>query len=214
MHHLAAKDVEIPVKSKFNNGSFYGSLAAGFALFQDGTVDVKNNPSGDAELEMDTGYSCDLRLGYDFGSFRVEGDLFRIQADVSSLETGTGDVSVNSEYSSYGLMVNGLWDFDLKPFVVSAGLGLGFSNSKFDQMANSGFIAVAESEQTVFTGQFILSASYNLSENASVGVGYRYQIASGFDDSGYVDTLGGGESDISFDPVNASIFEVMFTYRF
>lgn len=197
-----------------NNGSFYGSLAGGVAFFQDGNVDVANNPSGDADFEFDTGSSFSLRVGYDFGSLRLEGEFNHSQADVSSLETNTGSVSVDSQFSNNGLMANAYWDFDFKPFVFSAGVGIGASNIKYDEMENSGFIAVAESEDTVFTGQLILSAAYNLSEKASVGLNYRYQMISDLSDNGYVDTGGAGKSDIDFDSTNVSVLELFFSYRF
>ena len=197
-----------------NNGSFYGSLAGGVAFFHNGNVDVANNPSGDADFEFETGSSFSLRVGYDFGSLRVEGEFGHSQADISSLDTDTGSVSVDSQYSNNGFMANALWDFDFKPFVVSAGFGVGASMVKFDQMDNSGFIAVAKCEDTVFSGQLILSASYNLNKNTSFGINYRYLMTSDLSDSGYVDTGGSGQSDIDFDGVNASMLELFVTYKF
>jgi len=195
-------------------GSFYGSLAGGVALFGDGRVDVSSNPSGASDFEFDTGLSAALRLGYDFGSLRLEGEISQIQADISNLDTVTGPVSVGSEYTSLGFMINGLWDFDFQPFVFSAGLGLGVSNSKFDEMSNAGFVAVAESEETVFAAQLILSAAYHLSENTSMGISYRYQMISDVNDQGFVDTELVSPSDMSFDNIDVSIFELFFTYEF
>lgn len=198
-----------------NNGAFYSSLVGGVALFQDGKVDVKVNDSGAADFQFDTGTSMGLALGYDFGSLRLEGAFGYTQADISSLDTGTGSVSVDSQFSSYSFMANALWDFDFKPFVVSAGLGVGASKACFDQMDdNSGFIAVSESEETVFSGQLILSASYSLNEKTSLGVSYRYLMLSELNDNGYVGTNGADASDIKFDGVNASLIELFVTYKF
>lgn len=209
-----AGEFEEPAPEQNNNGSFYGSLFGGVAFFQDGRADVKNNPSGAADFEFETGSSFGLCLGYDFGSFRLEGEINHAQADISMLDTDTGSVSVDSGFSSNGFMANALWDFDFKPFVVSAGLGVGAGMVKFDQMDNSGFIAVSECEETVFSGQLILSASYNLNEKTSLGLSYRYLMTSGLSDSGFVDTGGSGKSDIDFDGVNASMLELFVTYKF
>lgn len=209
-----AKDIIGPAPYPINNGSFYGSLAGGVAFFQDGNVDVKSNRSGAADFEFDTGSSVSLRVGYDFGSFRLEGEFNHSQADISALETDTGSVSVGSQFSNNGLMANALWDFDLQPFVFSAGVGIGASQIKYDEMGNSGFIAVAECDEMVFSGQLILSAAYNLNENASFGINYRYQMMSDLNDSGYVDTGGAGKSDIDFDATDVSVLELFFTYRF
>ena len=81
-------------------------------------------------------------------------------------------------------------------------------------MENSGFIAVAESEDTVFTGQLILSAAYSLNEKTSVGLSYRYQMISDLSDNGDVDTGGAGKSDIDFDNTNVSVLELFLSYRF
>lgn len=198
----------------YQNGSFYASLSGGVAVFGDGNVDVANNPSGAADFDIDAGTAFALRAGHDFGSLRLEGEFSYTQADISALNTNTGSVSVGSEFTGYGFMANALWDFDYKPFVFSVGFGLGASSIKIDEMSNSGFIAVAESEDTVFSGQLILGVNYQLNERTLVGMNYRYLMISDFDDNGYVDTGVAGPSDISYDNFNASVFELIVTWRF
>jgi opacity protein-like surface antigen len=212
-----AGELEAPVAAGprwYQNGSFYTSLSGGAAIFSDGTVDVVNNPSGKADFEFDTGSSFALRVGHDFGALRVEGEFSYTQAEISALETSTGSVSVGSDLAAYGFMANALWDIDFKPFTFSAGFGVGATKVKVDAMENSGFIAVAESGDTVFSAQLILGLSYQLNERTSVGLNYRYLMISDFDDNGYVDTGGAGPSDISFDNMNASIVELFVSWRF
>ena len=200
--------------SFYKNASFYTSLSGGVAVFGDGNVDVSNNPSGSADFDIDTGSAFALRLGSDFGSLRIEGEFSYTQADISSLDTPTGGVDVDSQLTSYGFMANALWDFDFKPFTISAGAGLGLSNVEYDRMSNSGFTAVADSSDTVFSSQLILGVGYQLNENATIGLNYRYLMISGVDDSGNVDTGIGGDSDISFDDLDASIVELFVSWRF
>lgn len=209
-----SKDVIDPAPYPINNGSFYGSIAGGAAFVQDGRVKVKENLSGASDFEYDTGSSISLRAGYDFGSWRLEGEFNHTQADVSSLDLSGGSVGVDSEFSSNAFMANALWDFEFERFVFSAGVGVGFSKVKFDEMKSFGFVAVAESEDTVFSAQLILGAAYNLSERASVGINYRYQMISDVSDSGDVDTSIFGKSDIDFDSTDISVLELFFTYRF
>jgi opacity protein-like surface antigen len=197
----------------YQNGFFYSSLAAGVAVFGDGNVDVKNSPSGSADFDMDTGTAFAFRLGHDFGAFRLEGEFSHTQSDISSLDTSTGSISVDSQFTGYGFMANALWDFDLKPWVFSAGFGLGASRVEIDEMESAGFTAVSKSEETVFSGQFILGASYQLNERTSLGINYRYLMVSGLDDKGNVGTDLSGFSDISFDRFDASIFELFVTWR-
>lgn len=201
-------------KPWYRNGSFYASLSGGVAVFGDGSVDVDNNPSGAADFDFDTGSSVALRLGADFGSLRLEGEYGYTRADISSLATNTGGVDVDSRFTGSGFMANAIWDYDYKPFVFSAGLGVGLNRIKFDQMENSGFVAAAECEDTVFSGQLILGVSYNLNERTLVGMSYRHTMVSDSQDKGYVDTGGSGESIISYDSFEAGIFELFVTWRF
>lgn len=211
---LMAEEVVEPAKPWYNNGSFYGSLAGGVAIFGDGNVNVANNPSGAADFEFDTGAAFAMRLGHDFGFLRVEGEFNFTQADVSSLDTVTGAVSVGSQFTGYGFMANALWDHEYESFVFSAGAGIGFTRIQIDEMSNAGFIAVAESSDTVFSGQLILGVRYQLNEDTAVGMNFRYLMASELDDNGYVNSGPVGQSDISFDNFKASIFEVFVTWRF
>lgn len=213
---LLAKEIgeTEPTKPWYNNGSFYGSLSGGVAIFGDGNVDVENNPSGSADFEFDTGAAFAMRLGHDFGFLRVEGEFNYTQADISSLDTVTGSVSVGSQFTGYGFMANALWDYEYQSFIFSAGAGIGFTRVQIDEMSNSGFIAVADSSDTVFSGQLILGVRYQVNEDMAVGMNFRYLMTSGLDDNGYVNSGPVGESDISFDHLNAGIFEVFLTWAF
>ena len=151
---------------------------------------------------------------WDFGKFRVEGEFSYTDADISTLDTDTGPVSVGSQFTSSSFMVNALWDFDVEPFAISVGVGIGAANMTYDQMTNGGFIAVAQAEDTLFTGQLILRASYDLNETTSIGMNYRYQMFSDLSDRGYVDTGGMGPSDIKFDSVNVNYLELSCTVLF
>ncbi len=195
-------------------GSFYGSLAGGVAFFQDSRVTVQVKPSGAADFDFDSGTSIALRLGYDFGGFRLEGELNHSQADIRSLDTDTGLVPVDSEYLDYGFMANVLWDFEFDSFVLSAGGGIGIVKGEYDQIGEPGFIAVAASEDTVFAKQLILRGGYRVNEMTTLGLNYRYFMTSDMSDKGFVDTGVGGESNIDFDATRASIFELFVSRRF
>ena len=57
--HSAVTAQEADAKPWYQNGSFYGSLAGGVAVFGDGTVNVKNNYSGDADFDKKYFIDCD-----------------------------------------------------------------------------------------------------------------------------------------------------------
>lgn len=195
-------------------GSFYIALGGGAALFGDGSVDVIDNKSGSADFDLDTGYSFALRAGHSFGPLRLEGEFNYLDADISSIDSLTGPISVNSSLTSVGLMGNVLWDFDFEPFTVSVGGGIGFSNLSYDEMSDQGNILVADGSDTVFMSQFIIGVGYDLNESTKIGLNYRYMMMSGFNDSGKVDTNDLDSSDISFDDIGASILELSVTWKF
>lgn len=200
-----------------SNPGFYGDIFGGAAVFQDGEVNVITTASqAEREFEIDTGYSTGLRLGYDFGSFRVEGEYTYAAGDISSLEASPNSVSVSSEYTSHSLMLNGLIDYDLSPFLISAGVGLGASNVEYGKMSVSGLTAVDDVDGSVFSYQGILRASYQVSERALIGFSYRYVVNEGLDDSGSIDTSTTTtvSSDFKYKEVGISLFEIFFSYDF
>jgi opacity protein-like surface antigen len=195
---------------------FYGSAFGGAAIFNDGSVDVSTNTSGAADFEIEAGLSLGLRLGYDFGTFRVEGEYTYASGDIESLETSTGDVSVDSDITSNAVMLNALVDFDLSSSVLlSAGVGIGASNVQYGSVEIGGSTVVDAVDETVFSYQGIIRASYLLSENATLGVSYRYLVTDDVSGSGGVITSSPDQrSEIDFDSVGVSLFEIFFSYEF
>lgn len=198
----------LSLSAQENEGAFYASVFGGLALIEDGTVTVSSAGSGDADFEIDYGYSAGLRLGYDFGSFRVEGEFSQMEADIDKLD----GVDVASEISSYGFMLNALLDFDFDPIALSVGVGAGASKVEIDEMSNSGLTIVSESEDTVLSYQAMIRANYSVCENGVIGLSYRYLMTSDFDDDG--DVVTGPNSDMDFDGIGVSLIEVFFTYEF
>lgn len=196
---------------------FYANGFAGLAVFGDGTVDVEANNSGDADFEIESGYSAGVLLGYDFGSFRVEGEFAYVTGDIDELETNTGDVDVDSDFTSSSLMINGLYDFELDsmPLTFSVGAGIGASQVEYSKMENSGIVAVDNIDATVLVYQGILRGAYAFNENASLGLSYRYVVTDDIGGSGNVATnIGTQKSDIDFNSLGVSLFEIFFSYDF
>lgn len=202
-------------------GGLYGNIFGGVALFEDGAVDVAANPSGESSFEIESGYSAGLLLGYDFGTFRVEGEFSHITGDIDELELDTGDTGVNSDFESNSLMINGLVDFEFEsvPLTLSLGAGLGASQIDYSSMKdslNNDFVLVDGVDETVFVYQGIIRGTYSFNDRASLGLSYRYVVTDDINGSGTVDTgaTTTAESDIDFDSVGVSLFEVFFSYKF
>ncbi|PXA05119.1 hypothetical protein DDZ13_03925 [Coraliomargarita sinensis] len=202
-----------------SEGAFYGNVFGGFAVFGDGSVDVAANPSGETDFEIESGYSAGLLLGYDFGTFRLEGEFSHITGDIDTLELDTGDADVDSDFESNSLMINGLFDFDFDniPLTLSLGAGIGASKVEYSSMVDvNDFTLVDDIDETVLIYQGIIRGSYALNERASLGLSYRYVVTEDTSSSGTVDTgaTTTADSDIEFDSVGVSLFEIFFSYDF
>ncbi|MGZ0707121.1 outer membrane protein [Coraliomargarita sp. W4R53] len=198
---------------------FYGNIFGGYASFSDGAVDVAANPSGGSDFEIDSDFSAGLLLGYDFGMFRLEGEYSHVGGDIEELQLDTGDAAVSSDFESNSFMLNGLFDFEFEsfPLTLSIGGGIGASQVEYGEMADIlGFVLVDDVDEMVLIYQGIIRGSYAFNEHASLGLSYRYVVTDDFSTSGTVDTgaSSSAKTDIDFDSVGISLFEIFFSYNF
>ena len=131
-----------------------------------------------------SGYVLTGALGYEFGNgFKAEGEISYRMADIDSFKSanaggtavslgsgidGDGDVSV------FGFMANGAYEYELdggfKPYAIA---GFGLANVSINN-AKVGGVLLADDDDTVFAYQFGAGIAYELNENVSVDLSYRY----------------------------------------
>ncbi len=203
-----------PLVSSGREGTFYVSPFGGVTIFRDGHVFVDNFLSGDADFEINNGYSAGLRMGYDFSPVRLEGEFSYAEGSIDSLHTATGTVQVDSEVETLSYMLNLLWDFDYRPFVFTVGAGAGASRVKFGEMSDGVFVAVAETRDTVFAFQGIVRAAWHFNNQSALGVNYRHLITHDVKGRGYVGTNILERSDIEYDRLGIHLIEVFLLFRF
>jgi opacity protein-like surface antigen len=161
-----------------------------------------------ASIDYKTGYDIDVILGYDFGMFRLEGELgykraknkeLEIRQDfLDDLNAGAGTSFVASDFDLSGsskatsAMLNGLVDFGpdggLNGYV---GAGIGRAKVK----------AFGESD-SAWAYQLIAGARYPISDMVDVGLKYRYFRTGKLNFSDEFDFVGvapGSGGVISFD---------------
>ena len=126
-----------------------------------------------------TGLDVDAIAGYDFGMFRLEGELgykraktdsLRLNPDfVDAYETATGvtladtNFDLNDHVSVLSGMVNGLVDFDAGGFGIYGGAGVGRAQVKL----------MGDSDHA-WAYQAIAGVRVPISSNVDVGLKYRY----------------------------------------
>ena len=174
---VAAAALATPALAR--DGSPYIGIEGGIVQPQDFDLKVTTNDplirSGNGfTIDMKKGIDADAILGYDFGAFRVEGELGykKLVGDTIRLDNDLADdlglvnpVIGNADNGRvWSLMANGLLDFGnddgLSGFI---GAGIGRARVKF-----------AGDRDSAFAGQIIAGVRHAITPNLDVGVKYRY----------------------------------------
>jgi opacity protein-like surface antigen len=132
-----------------------------------------------ADLDFKRGYDVDLIGGYDFGMFRLEGELGYKRAKLDNIDfdaatltainTASGntltseDFGVRGKASVLSAMLNGLVDFDAGGFGAYVGAGIG--RARVRELGDA---------DNAWAYQLIAGVKTAVSENIDVGLKYRY----------------------------------------
>ena len=154
--------------------------AGGYLGLEGGAVwpeDVSFSGSGGTgNLNFDTGWSLGAVAGYNFGTWRLEGEYAYRSNDGSATvsagtsgvsETGGGDTVTNA------LMLNAFYDFRMVSPTVYPYLGAGMGFAWVDQEVTTPSFRVDDSD-TVFAYQFIAGIGFDLSKAFTMALDYRY----------------------------------------
>ena len=187
---VAAASVAFATPALAKDGSPYVGVEGGILFPKSqtvfGNIDFTNTATADfarddvASVKYKKGYDVDLIAGYDFGMFRLEGELgykrakaksLRVNdAFVTALNTGAGtdfvagDFDIGGKTSVLSGMVNGLVDVGGNggPGFYAGG-GVGYANVKSFGSSDS-----------KFAWQLLAGAYMPVSNNLDVGLKYRY----------------------------------------
>jgi opacity protein-like surface antigen len=195
------------------DGSMYGGIEGGVLFPKDQDADLNVNytttqtpttpagPAGPADttynnafgVDYKTGYDIDGILGYDFGAFRLEGELGYKRSKLDQFEIDNGDIAainaalnrpagvgdptvpglpalaatdfdLNGRVSVLSGMVNALADFGNEDGV-SFYAGGGFGRAKVKAFSDS---------DSAWAWQLIAGMRYAISPNIDLGLKYRY----------------------------------------
>lgn len=158
-----------------------------------------------ASLDFDTGFSILGALGYSFGNgLAVEIESGYMEVDSAELSYRGFHADVNGEFRQVPVLANAVYTLDLTDrlsFYIGGGAGVVWSDAQVDEVAGvdvSGFGDVDDDWN--FAAQAKAGLSFEVSDTASLNVGYRYFYGK--------DALGG------VDDAQGSILEGGFTIRF
>jgi opacity protein-like surface antigen len=150
--------------------------------------DVPDGTTASLGIEYETGFTINLVGGYDFGNFRLEGEvsyqdsnLEKINVNLTVPGEGTEAASekLNGDVTTIPVLLNGYYDFlkgnAFRPYI-TAGVG----QARVDAQ-----IQGSNENSTVFAYQIGVGFGYNMSENVALDLRYRYFATSDFELEGY-----------------------------
>ena len=153
--------------------------------------------SYDVDFEHKMGFDGDIIGGYDFGQFRAEAELAYKTAGIDdvTVDFGGGDIDEfdgDGDLSVWSIMGNLLWNPSMGGnWDLYLGGGAGWAWTKIDDNDD-------EAKDNAFAWQLIAGVGYNLSDNVTLGLKYRYFQTKIRDDEEGVEidaTLGGDRAE-------------------
>ncbi|MES2135700.1 MAG: outer membrane beta-barrel protein [Pseudomonadota bacterium] len=182
----AATFVSTPALAR--DGSMYIGLEAGAMKPATTKLDYRTSAvsAGDAlRIKHKWGWDADLVTGYDFGMFRLEGEVgyksaSTRQVDVSTAaaaDTGTvaGVYDADGKVRVASLMANALFDFDTGSAVGgSVGVGVGTANVRYRAGMTPGGPLNFSGRDNALAWQAIAELRTAVSATVDVGLKYRY----------------------------------------
>lgn len=150
-----------------------GYYAAYYFCYGDSSCSLKTH--------YKTGYDVDVVGGYDFGMFRLEGELGYKRAKHDRYSGPGGSLDADGRTSNWSAMVNGLVDFgNNKGLNFSIGAGVGYAHTKYrfstddpdlDPDANAFSESISGSK---LAWQLLAEVRLPVSSQLDVGLKYRY----------------------------------------
>ena len=193
---LASTAIATPAVAR--DKSFYVGLEGGAMIVEDlqGNFDDGVTTFGDAfVVNYDTGYDIDAIVGYDFGFFRLEGELAYKRAEVAGvnvttdIDLGTNGNADGGRVQTLSAMLNGLLDFGNEDGLSGyIGGGLGWASVDLKAATNTlDFYSVSDTDSH-FAFQAIAGLRFAVSPNLDLGVKYRHMEIPNFE---FTDTFDG-----------------------
>ena len=169
---------------------FYGSIGVGASFLEDVTISGPGFGPTPGEAEMDTGFSLLGALGYDFGMFRLEGEVgYRTNDfDTGTIQGVAGSADLVGDQTALSFMGNVGIDIETQTkFTPYFLVGIGFAQVEADGVGIAGVAGTWDADDTVFAYQLGAGVGYAASETITLGLEYRY-----FGTSDPEDTIAGG----------------------
>jgi len=126
------------------------------------------------DTEFDTGVVIEGAVGYDFGMFRVEGEIGYRKNDIDKFSALGISLSADGDIDALSFMANGYLDFENQTaFTPYIGAGIGYAEVSANDLSVAG-IDIGSEDDSVFAYQFGVGVGYSATESLIVEIAYKY----------------------------------------
>jgi len=158
----------------------------GLALVNDSDLDINDlqmmlGMPADVSIEFDKGFAIGGAVGYDFGAFRLEGEVAYQKSDLDKLTVSAdgmgGSAKLSGDGTSLALLANGYYDFhNDSAFTPYVSAGIGFAKVSINDFGSPSLEipSSGDEDDTVFAYQVGLGLGYAVTDNWIIEVKYRY----------------------------------------
>ena len=171
----------------------YVGVEGGATFLEKAKVTAPGSP--DFDLKTKTGFGLGLVGGFDFGTYRLEGE-FAYRRNNNKEVTGAGLTGpIGGDFSSMALMVNGYYDFKMVSPILYPYLGVGIGGARDSLKATDDVGTVVDDDKFVFAYQLAAGVAYNVSKEVTLDLGYKYFATTKPE---FEDTTGGGKAKVEY----------------
>jgi len=166
-------------------GNVYFSGSGGLTILKN--AKIKDGTSNNSSINFDNGWNVGGAIGYDFGKFRTEFEIFHRNNNPESAEILGIELDVSGTVKSTSYLFNAIIDIENKSsFTPFLGAGLGIANLNLNNIELLG-VEIVDDSTTVFAYKFITGIDYAISPAFSVTADYSFF---GTSDPKFEDVLG------------------------
>ena len=156
----------------FANEGVYFGLQGGVTFLNDSTI--KEAGFVPVDLAYGTGFVINGALGYDFGMFRLEGEVGYRDNDLDKFSHSFSSESVDGNLDAWSFMCNGFWDIENQtPFTPYLVGGIGFAKVSLD-ILDGPHNGASKDNDTVFAYQLGVGVGYDINNSWTLDLAYRY----------------------------------------
>jgi len=156
-----------------NTQGLYIGGRLGVAFLNDSTLSEEGFPYT-IDAEFDPGVVIEGAVGYDFGMFRLEGEMGYQVNDLDKFSADGVSVSASGDFDALSFMVNGYLDFENQTaFTPYIGAGIGYANVAANDISVGGY-ALSDEDDNVFAYQFGAGVGYSVTKNWIIDLAYKY----------------------------------------